>query len=49
VLKVKRLNKRDRFQLFKMPEKISSAVFNAASSVTRMQILRLLAAKGPLS
>jgi ribonucleoside-triphosphate reductase len=32
-----------------MPEKISSAIFNAASSVIRMQILRLLAAKGPLS
>ncbi|MEM2896474.1 MAG: anaerobic ribonucleoside-triphosphate reductase [Candidatus Bathyarchaeia archaeon] len=33
----------------KVPEKISSAIFDAASSVTRMQILRLLATKGPLS
>ncbi|MEM3522672.1 MAG: anaerobic ribonucleoside-triphosphate reductase, partial [Candidatus Bathyarchaeia archaeon] len=33
----------------KISEKISSTIFNAVSSVTRMQILRLLATKGPLS
>jgi len=35
--------------MYKMPEKISSSIFNAASSVIRMQILKLLATKGPLS